>query len=50
MAGDQIDIELLIGEVKKYQEIWNVAAETYHNRTKKTSSMDKCLSDILRRL
>lgn len=37
MAGisDEIDIELLIGEVKNYPEIWNVAAETYHDRTKK---------------
>jgi len=30
-----LDIELFIGEVGKYPEIWNVAAEEYHNRAKK---------------
>lgn len=37
MSGSQedVDIELFIGEVKNYPEIWNVAFETYHNRKKK---------------
>lgn len=35
MAENDIDIELLIGEVKNYPEIWNVAAETYQDRNKK---------------
>jgi len=33
--GDEIDVELLIGAVKNYPEIWNVAAETYHDRNTK---------------
>ena len=33
-----LEIELFIGEVRKYTEIWNVAAEEYHNRTKKRSA------------
>ncbi|XP_078048306.1 uncharacterized protein LOC144475855 isoform X1 [Augochlora pura] len=33
-----LDIELFIEEVKKFPEIWNVAAEEYHDRTKKRSA------------
>lgn len=33
--GDKIDIELLIGAVKNYPELWNVTTETYHDRNKK---------------
>ena len=32
-----LDIELFIQEIKKYPEIWNVALEEYHDRTKKRS-------------
>lgn len=32
---DDVDIELLIGEVKSHKEIWNIADENYHDRTKK---------------
>lgn len=35
---ENIDIELFIGEVKNYKEIWNVADENYHDRTKKRSA------------
>ena len=33
-----LDTELFIGEVGEYPEIWNVAAEEYHNRAKKRSA------------
>ena len=33
-----LDIQLFIHEVRKYPEIWNVAAEEYHNRTKKRNA------------
>lgn len=32
---DNLDIELFIGEVKHYPEIWDMAAEDYHSRIKK---------------
>jgi hypothetical protein len=37
MAGnfEDLDIELFIGEIKNYPEIWNVASEHYHDRLKK---------------
>lgn len=35
---DRVDIELLIGEVKNYKEIWNISDESYHDRTKKRSA------------
>jgi cation transport regulator ChaB len=37
MAKNQkeVNIELFIGEVINYPEIWNVAVETYHDREKK---------------
>jgi hypothetical protein len=35
---DDDDIELLIGEVKSHKEIWNIADENYHDRTKKRSA------------
>ncbi|XP_060858140.1 uncharacterized protein LOC132935564 [Metopolophium dirhodum] len=35
---DDVDIELLIGEVKRHKEIWNIADENYHDRTKKRSA------------
>ena len=36
MAESKLDdTELFICKVKKYPEIWNVAAEEYHNRMKK---------------
>nr|CAD7261935.1 unnamed protein product [Timema shepardi] len=31
---EQLDIEHFIGEVRNYPDIWNVAAEEYHGRTK----------------
>ncbi|XP_076656101.1 uncharacterized protein LOC143360834 [Halictus rubicundus] len=37
-GGALLDIELFIEEVKKYPEIWNVAAEEYHDKTKKRSA------------
>jgi len=36
--NDNVDIELLIGEVKIHKEIWNIADENYHDRTKKRSA------------
>jgi hypothetical protein len=37
MAGnfEDLDIELFVGEIKNYPEIWNVAYENYHDRLKK---------------
>jgi hypothetical protein len=32
---EDVDIELFIGEVKNYPEIWNVAIDTYHDKKKK---------------
>lgn len=35
MAGNckEVDIELFVGEVNNYPEIWNVAVETYKDKT-----------------
>ncbi|CAL1678899.1 unnamed protein product [Lasius platythorax] len=42
-SNESLDIELFIEEIKKYPEIWNVAAEEYHDRTKKRSAwIDIC--------
>lgn len=30
-----LPVILIIGKVKNYPEIWNIADETYHNRKKK---------------
>jgi hypothetical protein len=32
---EDLDIELFIGEIRNYPEIWNVASENYHDRLKK---------------
>lgn len=32
---DEVDMELFIGEVKLHPEVWNIADDTYHDRTKK---------------
>ncbi|KAJ8893783.1 hypothetical protein PR048_006384 [Dryococelus australis] len=47
MAGtgseDVLDLELVIVEAKKHPDIWNVAAEEFHDRSKKRSSwIDVC--------
>lgn len=40
---DELDIELFIEEVKKHPEIWDVAAEEYHDRIKKRGAwIDIC--------
>lgn len=33
--ADHFDIELFIGEIQKYPEIWNIGSENYHDRIKK---------------
>lgn len=38
---ENFDIELFIGEIKNHPEIWNIAAETYHDRQKKRASWIK---------
>lgn len=40
MAGhvDEIDTELFIDEIRNYPQIWNVAAENYHDRTQKRAA------------
>lgn len=43
---DDVDIELLIGEVKSYKEIWNIADENYHDRTKKRSAWSQCCQNF----
>jgi len=35
---DDVDIELFIQQVKHYPEIWNLAGESYHDRTKKRAA------------
>lgn len=47
--GDEIDVELLIGAVKNYPEIWNVAAETYHDRNKKRGAWIKICEEFCQR-
>jgi len=32
---DEVDMELFISEVKLHPEIWNIADNNYHDRTKK---------------
>lgn len=39
-------MELFIGEIKLYPEIWNIAEENYHDRTKKR----KAWIDICRKI
>lgn len=40
---DELDIELFIEEVKKHPEIWDIAAEEYHDRIKKRGAwIDIC--------
>lgn len=34
----EIDTELLIEEIKKYHEIWDVTSEDYHDKNKKEAS------------
>lgn len=38
---ESFDIELFIGEIKNHPEIWNIAAETYHDRQKKRGAWIK---------
>ncbi|KAL4084308.1 hypothetical protein QTP88_028133 [Uroleucon formosanum] len=48
-SGDEIDVELLIGAVKNYPEIWNVAAETYHDSNKKRGAWIKICEEFCQR-
>lgn len=41
MTEIQVDIQLFIDKIKNYPEIWNVAYEDYHNRTKKRAARIK---------
>lgn len=38
---ESFDIELFIGKIKNYLEIWNISAETYHDRQKKRGTWIK---------
>lgn len=38
---ESFDIELFIGEIKNHPEIWNISAETYHDRQKKRGAWIK---------
>jgi len=49
MAENQreVDIDLFIGEVKNFPEIWNISAKTDYDRKKKAKCEDKYLPSVL---